>query len=189
MKNVCNYIMIVCFLLILSCTVISAEGATINVPGQYPTIQQAIDNANADDIIIVTGGPYEESITVNTRLTITGSGMPEIDGGQIYSVNTVTLNANGIIFSGFNVTNGGSSASGIEITADDVEVNNCTVCFNRASGIELTGVSGVVLQDNDIRDNSGGSSYGIYLSSSTNNIIQNNNVENNNLWISSTLSG
>ena len=181
-KNVYNYILVVFVFLIFSSAVHLAEAATITVPDQYPTIQQAINNATEDDIIIVIGGPYEENITVNTRLNITGSGMPEIDGGRITSVNTLTLNASGILFSGFNVTNGGSSASGIEITADDVEVNNCTVCFNRATGIELTGVSGVVLQDNNIRDNSGGSSYGIYLSSSTNNTIRNNTVENNNLF-------
>ncbi|MBN2488247.1 MAG: right-handed parallel beta-helix repeat-containing protein [Methanosarcinaceae archaeon] len=177
MKNICNYFVFVFFLLILSCTVLLAEGATITVPDQYPTIQQAINNSAEDDIIIVTGGPYEERISVDKRLNITGFGMPKIDGEWVTGTNTVTLNASGILFSGFNVTNGRSS--GIEIISDDVEVNNCTVCFNR-NGIELTGVNGVVLQDNDIRDSSG--SYGIYLSSSSNNVIQNNTVENSNAY-------
>lgn len=179
MKNCNIFSQLLYIFVILSATALVAQGATITVPGQYPTIQQAIDNATADDVINVTGGPYEERITVNTRLNITGYGMPEIDGGRITGFNTVTLNASEVLFSGFNVTNGGLAASGIEITSDDVEVNNCTVTINRGIGIELTGVNGIVLKDNDIRDNG---NTGIYLSSSTNNIVQNNTVENNNVY-------
>ncbi|AKB24574.1 hypothetical protein MSMTP_1105 [Methanosarcina sp. MTP4] len=158
-----------------------AEGAMLNVPDEYTSIQEAITNAKTDDVIIVSGGPYDEQITVDKRLNITGIGMPEINGKRITGKNTVTLNAAGTILDGFLITNGGLAASGIEITSDDVGVRNCTVTNNRGTGIEINTVNGVIFRDNVIRDNVGSSSLGIYLNSSTNCLLQNNIVENNNV--------
>ena len=42
--------------------------------GQYTTLQSAIDNASAGDIIQVDPGLYYENITVNQPLEIVGSG-------------------------------------------------------------------------------------------------------------------
>jgi parallel beta-helix repeat protein len=163
------------------CTILTA-GATINVPEDYTTIQQAISDAGIDEVIIVSGGPYYEHITVDKRLNIIGSGMPVIDGQEASGMNTVTLAAEGITFSGFSVTGGGSSAAGIAITADNVEVSNCTVSSNKGTGIEISNVDGVILQDNEIRDNVESTSTGIYVFSSTNAIIKNNTVANNNVF-------
>ena len=74
---------------------VSAE--EINVPAQYGTIQAAIDGATAGDTIIVSGGTYNENITVNKQLILTGSGWPVIDGtGQLND--TVRLQTDNVVF-------------------------------------------------------------------------------------------
>jgi len=159
-----------------------AQGAIINVPDEYTSIQQAITNAKPDDVIIVSYGLYNEHIVVDKRLNIMGLEMPEINGQEAFGENTVTLAAEGITFNGFSVTGGGSSAAGIGITADNVEVRNCTVTSNKGTGIEVNNVNGAIIHDSVIRDNVEGSSLGIYLYSSTNCLLQDNTLVNNNVY-------
>ena len=44
--------------------------AQINVPADYPTIQQAIDNANANEVIILANGTYFENLIIDKPLTL-----------------------------------------------------------------------------------------------------------------------
>lgn len=48
--------------------------STLVVPTNFQTIQSAIDDANAGDIIQVLRGNYHEQITINKELTLIGSG-------------------------------------------------------------------------------------------------------------------
>jgi len=49
-----------------------AKAATITVPDDYPTIQEAIDHANEGDTISVRNGTYNEGATLKKNLTIIG---------------------------------------------------------------------------------------------------------------------
>jgi len=52
-----------------------AGAGTINVPGDYATIQAAIDNASTGDTIQVAGGSYPETLTISTAgITLQGDG-------------------------------------------------------------------------------------------------------------------
>lgn len=53
-------------ILLLSSTI--GFSATINVPGDYPTIQQAIDAAATGDVILVAAGNYTEQLTVDGKI-------------------------------------------------------------------------------------------------------------------------
>ena len=46
----------------------------IVVPIDFPTIQEAIDEANVGDVIKVLSGTYTEQLTISKSLTIIGSG-------------------------------------------------------------------------------------------------------------------
>ena len=59
--------------LLLCCSV--ASSATINVPGDQPTIQAAVDAAGVDDIIVVAPGTYLEQVRIDGKdLTLQGAG-------------------------------------------------------------------------------------------------------------------
>lgn len=61
-----------------------AFGDILTVPGQYPTIQAAVDAASAGDTVLIDPGTYNESISVFEDITVQGLGTPEsvvITGG------------------------------------------------------------------------------------------------------------
>ncbi len=53
---------------------LSAHSVTITVPGDYPTIQQAIDAALDGDLILVDAGEFVEQLDIAKNLTIEGAG-------------------------------------------------------------------------------------------------------------------
>jgi len=51
-----------------------ADGAVLPVPGDFATIQAAVDAAQPDDEIVVAAGVYEEQVVINKDVTLTGAG-------------------------------------------------------------------------------------------------------------------
>lgn len=96
-------------------------GATIEVPGDYGTIQQAVDAAAPGDLILVSPGTYHEAVNVHVdALTIRG------------------LDRNEVILDGeFELDNG------IRVLgANGVAIENMTAMNYTANGFFWTGVDG-----------------------------------------------
>jgi hypothetical protein len=88
-----------------------AHPAVINVPGDYPTIKEAIQNASGGDLIEVEPGTYTENIDFSGKgITIRGKEGPYhtvIDGGSTGSVVKFTKSeTSASVLEGFEITNG-----------------------------------------------------------------------------------
>ena len=116
---------------------------TINVPGDYPSIQSAIDASSDGDIIQIEEGTYfEYSLNPNGK-AITVRGSTTTDGSP-----TVTIDAMGFsrvimvdsgetsttVFENMVITNGffPSSGGGIRCDSSSPTLRNCTIVDNNA---------------------------------------------------------
>jgi nitrous oxidase accessory protein len=137
----------------------SASAGTLYVggggPGNYTTIQQAIDASVAGDTVHVYNGTYCESLSIGKRLTLRGEEAltTTIDGCG--AENAVTVTGNSVKVTGFTITNNYTYVPGP--TPID-------------PGIALSGASNCIISDNVIVDNE----IGIYMRMTSNCIISNN---------------
>lgn len=120
----------------------------IHIPGDFPTIQQGIDAAEANDTVLVDVGIYYENIvitghriTVCSKYLITGDTFyitqTIIDGNNSGSV--VTIGPDDVLeprISGFTITNGNapgnSAGGGILIVAQNPLLSNLYITSNSA---------------------------------------------------------
>jgi parallel beta-helix repeat protein len=129
---------------------------TITVPGQYPTIQEAINHAKSGDTILVGNGTYFENVAVNKTVTLIGESTANttIDCGNHY--NTITVTANNVVIEGFTVTHSSGAYPN--------------------SGIFLDNVKNARVFDNSVTLNNG---YGVFVMWGTNDNVSYNVVMNN----------
>jgi len=93
------------------------QADTLNVPGNYSTIQDAINHGKTDDVVLVAPGTYYENIDLQGKaLLVTSDLGPEvtvIDGDQLGSVATFrTGEGPDTIIQGFTITNGKNTFGG-----------------------------------------------------------------------------
>jgi len=168
----------------------NVEGANLFVggtgPGNFTTIQAAIDNASSGDTVYVWDGIYIENVIVNKTVTIMGNGSDTtvIDGSGTGDVVYVT--ADWVNITGFTINNSGGGGTwpdldaGIEL--DSVEYANIYDVNSTGNniGIYLKFSSNCTIEDNNCINNTGGSyNNGIringWASPAQDNTIQNNN--------------
>ncbi|MHC4529809.1 MAG: hypothetical protein ACYS29_18205, partial [Planctomycetota bacterium] len=120
--------------------------ADLSVPGQYPTIQAAIDAADDNDTIIVAQGTYYENIDFGGKSIAVISTDPNdpnvvadtiIDASGSGTVVTFPNDANAVcVLAGFTITDGNSSGNGggILCRSGAIGINNCIITGNSAAG-------------------------------------------------------
>jgi len=156
---------------------VKANPSTLKVPRDYPTIQEAINNANPGDIIFVSKGIYNESVVINKSITLIGEDRENtiIDGKA--AGNVISIRASSVNISGFTIKNS-SPVIGcgifIERSEDVIVCNNNVV--NNGIGIQITFCSKSQIYENAISANNMGIQ--IFYSSS-NNAIYRNAIFNN----------
>ena len=161
-----------------------ASAATLNV-GQdqtYKTIQSAVDAANTGDVISVSEGTYSENIVVKKNgISIIGKNKEKtiIDGKKTGSVIKIDQ-ANNVKVSGFTVQNSGGSGQydgGISLYRANNNFIANVIMVNNVVGISIySGSNSNIVSGNDIKSNG---KYGVFIFSSNDNKIYNNNIQNN----------
>jgi parallel beta-helix repeat protein len=175
-----SFVMIVCFIVIIIELVPRVEApATLYVGGtgggNYSKIQWAIENATDGDTVFVYNGTYYENLIVNKSINLTGESRDTtiIDGGGSGIV--VYVNASWVNITGFNVTESGSNAAGIQLQ----KVQNCSIYANNLTTYMGYQIYLVFSSNNSITGNNVfDSKFGIYLISSFNNNISHNIARN-----------
>jgi nitrous oxidase accessory protein len=116
------------------------------------SLQERIDRAAPNDIIVVEGGVYHERIRIDKPISLVSHGASTIDGGGQGDV--VTISADDVVLAGFEVRNSGRALSqepaAIKVDgADRVKISHNRI---RAShvGVHVTGASAVEIVGNDI---------------------------------------
>ncbi|WP_321212085.1 NosD domain-containing protein [Methanothermobacter sp. DP] len=142
----------------------------------YMTIQEAIDDSEAQDTIVVDAGTYEENIVINREnLTLKANETVIIDGWREREP-VINIIANGSKINGFTLINGThgiySSAGWCNLTKNVIRHNDIAIW--------LIDSDNSVIQENEITDNTGG----IVLISSNRNIISRNNISSEGSGIS-----
>jgi len=141
------------------CNFSEAVGDVINVPGDFPTIQLAVDSATDGDTILVAPGTYTENVALllkgNIYLIGSGADVTTIDGGA--SGHVVNFNLTSGVISGFSITNSGDSMTyyaGIFTSQASIIIENNQI-YENYGGISLSSNSDFVLRNNIIFDNPG----------------------------------
>jgi len=143
---------------------VKASSNVIYVPDDYPTIQEAINNANQRDTVFVRNGTYYENVVVNTTVSLIGENRNTtiIDGNRTGTV--IRVVANNVNIGGFTIQ---KSGYGIRIEPEP------TIIWYE--GIYIDHACGTNISHNIIASNG----YGIRLNYSNGNIITGNNILSN----------
>jgi len=171
----------------------------------FNTITEGIDAVASGKSVMVAAGTYNEQLIINKSITLQGAKKEStIISGFEFIGNLITIEADGVKISGFNIdgisdTDVGiysDSSFSIEISENIIQnqqdsgilyhsagndyssgiyVYNNEICFNSKSGIKVTGEGSGIIESNTIRKNTNG----IRTNNSVSLEIKHNNINDN----------
>jgi parallel beta-helix repeat protein len=158
----------------------SAAASTLFVggggPGNYTTIQSAVENASAGSIVYVYPGTYVESVLVDKPISIIGEDREAvvIDGNG--SPGAIRITSDWVNVTGVNVTNSDPMGTGMRLD----QVQYCHVWDILAQG-SRTGIFALDSDDSTFEGNyvSSNTFYGIALGTAYRNVVSNNTASYN----------
>jgi len=144
---------------IISTTI--GQGNVLQVPGEYPTIQAAVDAAEENDAIMVSPGTYTERLVVTTRVLIEGVAGPQ---GEL-PILCASGNGHVVEFATVQAQTGAAAVYRVNpaLLRRFVVRHKGMATHNQPYGAILVGPGGVVLEDCHINSRSGA---GIYIEGS-----------------------
>ena len=160
---------------------VAVSPGVIYVPGDYPTIKQAINASNPGDTIIVSEGTYAEDEIWITQcnLTLIADGTVVVDGLGDARWVLYIRGADNITIKGFTVINSDPGYQHAGICLD--HTHNCTIENNTATNNGYGGIFLYYSSHNTVANNTASfnNAYGIQLYASPNNTLGGNEVADN----------
>jgi len=121
-------------------------------PPAGASLQQRIDAAAPEDIIVVDGGAFRGPVVINKAISLVGHGWPVIDGGGQGDV--VTISADDVLLSGFVITGSARSMSAEAAAVSIKDADRAKVTGNRLResrfGVHITNSRETTVENNDI---------------------------------------
>lgn len=166
--------------------IVAADIVTVDDSGgaNYTSIQDAVNNANNGDTILVYSGLYTENLYVNKELTIRSNyGNPgdTIVQAANSSIHVFNVTVDSVTISGFKITGATmlrKSRIFLEGVEDCIVTNN--VLLKNDNGISLERSSNNKLENNMVNSNNRGFCLGQY---SNDNTLSNNIIDSNSMGI------
>ena len=164
-------------LLILSVPGTDLDAATIRVPGDFGSIQEAVDRAAPADVVIVEEGEYRENVVIKKPVDLRGAGgagATVVEAAREEEPVFRMEDTENVSLTGF--TARGSKVAGIVLR----NVRSSRLGNNRA--VENTnGIMVYSSHDNTLFNNNADSNevYGIYMEKSTANRVRENTANRN----------
>ena len=141
---------------------VKASPGLMRVPGDYPTIQEAINHASPGDTVQVSSGTYHETLFINQTLTLAGED----------KTNTIIIGS-------------GSGSTVIQANLTTVNISGFTI-KGGSLGITLEKCNSSIIKDNNIIN---ATSKGIWLHYSHGNTVSDNFVWGSIRWYGIVLCG
>jgi S-layer protein (TIGR01567 family) len=203
-KNISVITILILSLFILMQNPVDAAVLTVSPEAaNYYSIQDAINNANIGDIILVDPGTYHENVNINKSLKIMsteGSDVTHVIAASaenhVFNVTADEVMIDGFYVSGFT----GYSKAGIYLDSSNSTVTNVNA-VNNTWGIYLDSCRNNTLTNNNVANNSydgiipyyssnitltnniaANNKFGIRIYHSTNNTLTDNTATNNSYW-------
>lgn len=119
----------------------------INVPKQYVTIQGAIDSASNWDTICVGSGTYNEDVSINKSVQLSGRGVRKtiINGQDPNAQGSVSITADNVTLEGFYINGVSANSTHVAVAingSDSGPVSEAIVRYNRI----VAGSGGIALR-------------------------------------------
>lgn len=153
------------------------HAATVHVPDDYRTVQEAVNKAEPGDFVIVGDGEYPENVIVKKPVVLKSANGPSksvIKAARETEPTVKLKEVDGATVAGFTLT--GSKKAGLAL----LKAYNSRIINNRADN-NYNGVTLEYSDHNYLGDNTANSniSYGFYLFRSKKNRIEKNNANSN----------
>jgi len=144
-------------------------------PGNYTSIQGAIDNASDGDTVFVfdDSSPYYENVTVDKRITLIGEEKETtiIDGTFLEVF--IHIKTDGVTVAGFTVRN--ATDFGFIISSNQVMIHN-NIIKNSCTGIGIAACSGIISDITITNNTLSNDGSGIFAAGTNQLNISNNNI-------------